>query len=87
MTVPVAQPAAPGRKVGPLINRNFTLLWGGGFISVLGDLAFTTTLIVWVETVKTHVGNILTKLHLAHRTQAALYAVKRGLISLDDVEP
>lgn len=31
------------------------------------------------KTVKTHVGNILGKLGLADRTQAALYAVKRGL--------
>ncbi len=32
------------------------------------------------KTVKTHVGNILDKLGLADRTQAALYAVKRGLV-------
>jgi NarL family two-component system response regulator LiaR len=38
------------------------------------------------ETVKTHVGNILSKLHLAHRTQAVLYALKRGLVSLDDLD-
>lgn len=38
------------------------------------------------ETVKTHVGNILTKLHLAHRTQAVIYALKKGLISLDEIE-
>lgn len=43
-------------------------------------------LVVSPETVKTHVGNILTKLHLAHRTQATLYALKQGLISLDDVD-
>jgi NarL family two-component system response regulator LiaR len=38
------------------------------------------------ETVKTHVGNILTKLQLAHRTQAVIYALKKGLISLDEIE-
>lgn len=38
------------------------------------------------ETVKTHVGNILTKLQLTHRTQAVVYALKRGLISLDEIE-
>ena len=43
------------------------------------------SLVIGEETVKTHVGNILTKLHLVHRTQAVLYALKRGLISLDDV--
>jgi two-component system, NarL family, response regulator LiaR len=37
------------------------------------------------ETVKTHIGNILTKLHLTHRTQAALYALKHGLVTLDEL--
>ena len=36
-------------------------------------------------TVRTHVSNILGKLHLASRTQAALYALRQGLASLDDV--
>lgn len=35
------------------------------------------------KTVKTHVSNILAKLHLADRTQAALYAVRRGLAGKD----
>lgn len=43
-------------------------------------------LVVSDETVKTHVGNILSKLQLAHRTQAVIYALKRGLISLDEIE-
>jgi NarL family two-component system response regulator LiaR len=43
-------------------------------------------LVVGAETVKTHVGNILAKLHLAHRTQAVIHALKRGLISLDEIE-
>ena len=34
-------------------------------------------------TVRTHVSNILSKLHLASRTQAALYALREGLASLD----
>jgi DNA-binding NarL/FixJ family response regulator len=36
---------------------------------------------VSVRTVTTHVRNILDKLHLANRTQAALYAVDQGLVS------
>ena len=36
-------------------------------------------LVVSEKTVKTHVSNILAKLHLSHRTEAALYAVRHGL--------
>jgi NarL family two-component system response regulator LiaR len=43
-------------------------------------------LIVAEGTVRTHVSNILDKLHLASRTQATLYALREGLASLDDVE-
>ena len=38
-----------------------------------------TDLFISEKTVKTHVGSILDKLGLADRTQAALYAVKRGV--------
>ncbi|HSH78685.1 MAG TPA: response regulator transcription factor [Herpetosiphonaceae bacterium] len=38
-------------------------------------------------TVRVHVSNILSKLHLASRTQAALYALRAGLASLDDGVP
>jgi len=38
-------------------------------------------------TVRTHVSNILSKLNLCSRTQAALYALREGLASLRDTEP
>lgn len=40
-------------------------------------------LIIGERTVKTHVSNILSKLHLQDRTQAALLALRERLVSLD----
>ena len=36
------------------------------------------------ETVKTHVSNILSKLHLQDRTQAAIYGLQKRLVPLDE---
>jgi len=44
-----------------------------------------SSLVIAEETVHTHVSNILNKLHLASRTQAALYALKEGIASMDDI--
>ena len=41
-------------------------------------------LVVSERTVRTHISNILGKLHLANRTQAALYALREGIASLDE---
>jgi len=40
-------------------------------------------LVIGEETVKTHVSNILAKLHLPDRRQAAIYALQRRLVPLD----
>jgi len=37
------------------------------------------------ETVKTHVASLLSKLQVENRAQATVQALKRGLVSLDDV--
>lgn len=42
-------------------------------------------LVITELTVSTHVSNILSKLHLASRTQAALFALREGLASMDDI--
>ena len=52
----------------------------------LSNQEIAETLVVSVATVYTHVSKILDKLHLASRTQAALYALREGLASLYDGE-
>lgn len=44
-------------------------------------------LVISEKTVKTHVSNILSKLHLADRTQAAIYALRQRLVPMDDPLP
>jgi NarL family two-component system response regulator LiaR len=41
-------------------------------------------LVISEKTVKSHVSNILNKLHLADRTQAAVYAWREGVVRRDD---
>ena len=48
------------------------------------DKELAQTLSISVHTVKTHMRNILSKLHLSHRHEAALYALREGLISTPD---
>jgi NarL family two-component system response regulator LiaR len=44
-------------------------------------------LVIGEGTVRTHMSNILSKLHLANRTQAALYALREGLAPLNRPDP
>lgn len=48
------------------------------------DIAFA--LDISEETVKTHVGHLLAKLQVENRGQAIVQALKRGLISIEDLE-
>jgi NarL family two-component system response regulator LiaR len=49
----------------------------------LSNAEIAPMLVISERTVGTHVSNILNKLHLANRTQAALYALRTGLATLD----
>jgi DNA-binding NarL/FixJ family response regulator len=45
------------------------------------DKEIAETLIISIHTVKSHMRNILAKLHLSHRHEAALFALREGLIT------
>jgi DNA-binding NarL/FixJ family response regulator len=44
-------------------------------------------LVISINTVKSHIGNILKKLHLENRTQVASYALNRGLLAPNNNSP
>ncbi len=46
------------------------------------DQEIAEKLVISIHTVKTHMRNILSKLHLNHRHEAAQYALREGLIQL-----
>jgi NarL family two-component system response regulator LiaR len=48
------------------------------------NVQIAAKLVLSERTVHSHVNRILTKLHLASRTQAALYALRKGIASLSD---
>ena len=50
----------------------------------LTNQEIASALVISERTVRNHVGSILSKLHLANRTQAALYALREGIARLDD---
>jgi len=50
----------------------------------LSNQEIADTLVVSERTVRTHISNILAKLHLANRTQATLYALRTGIADLEE---
>jgi two-component system, NarL family, response regulator LiaR len=52
----------------------------------LSNKDIAAALAVGEETVKTHVTHVLSKLHAENRAQAIVQALKRGLVSLDELE-
>ena len=74
----VSNPTGGGAALDQLTarEREVLALLGEG----LSNKALASRLFVAEKTVKTHVSAILSKLHLADRTQAALFAVRHGLV-------
>lgn len=51
----------------------------------LSNKEIASALSVGDETVKSHIARVLSKLHVENRAQAIVQALKRGIVSLDDV--
>jgi len=51
----------------------------------ISNLEIAERLVIGESTVKTHVGNILNKLHLSDRTQAAVYAWATGVVHKENL--
>ena len=78
----ISRPAQAKPTTDPLTERELEVL---RLISKgLSNKEIASAIFVAEWTVRTHVSNILGKLHLASRTQAALYALRAGLASLDE---
>jgi two-component system, NarL family, response regulator LiaR len=80
----LSQPTPQPPTTDPLTEREVDVLRLIAQGRSNGEIA--TTLKVSEGTVRTHVSSILAKLHLASRTQAALYALREGLASLQDTD-
>jgi NarL family two-component system response regulator LiaR len=80
----ISQPSDLPLAAEPLTEREvevIRLLARGLSNEEIGERLFIVR-----RTVRTHVSNILGKLHLANRTQAALYALREGIANLDETE-
>ncbi len=76
-----SQPAMDSSPKNPLTQREVEVL--KLVAQGLSNQNIADELVVSERTVGKHVGNILEKLHLENRTQAALYALREGLSTLE----
>jgi len=78
----LSQPSNHPPTPDPLTDRELEVLRlvaKGADNKMIADQLFVAEV-----TVRTHISHILSKLHLANRVQAALYALKEGIISLEN---
>jgi NarL family two-component system response regulator LiaR len=74
------QPSITSEGNAPLTSRELTVL--KQIAQGLSNQKIAENLVISERTVTTHVSNILGKLQVANRTQAALFALRKGLADL-----
>lgn len=80
----LSQSAVQNQDVDSLTERELEVL--KLIARGLSNDEMAVQLVISEATVRNHVSNILSKLHLANRTQAALYALRKGLAPLAEDE-
>ncbi len=75
-------PSKRSQTLDPLTNREIQVL--RLVAKGLTNREIAEQLVVTEATVRSHVSNTLSKLHLANRVQATLYALQEGLTSLEN---
>jgi len=78
----ISTPSSATPALDPLTERELTVL--RLVAQGLSNREIASELVISEATVRTHVSNILSKLQLASRTQAALWALREGIASLDN---
>ncbi len=73
----IGRPARQAKTADPLTERELDVL--RLVARGMSNQEIAAALVVSEATVRTHVSSILAKLHLASRTQAALYALQEGI--------
>lgn len=78
----ICQTPEPIKAANPLTRREVEVLQK--IAEGLSNQEIAKELCISEPTVRNHVNHILEKLHLANRTQAALFALREGFASLED---
>ena len=76
-------PRAAGGRAEDLVASNVV----GRSILDDNNREIASALDISEKTVRNHASNIYKKLHIFDRTQAVIYAVRRGLVNLEQLDP